>query len=185
MKTVILDRDGVINYESRAYIKNKDEWQPLPGSLEAIARLTNAGYKIFITTNQSGVGRGYFTEEILHDIHNTMLAKLAEKGGAIEKIYYCPHHPEDKCTCRKPLTGMFDKLSQEYNVNLQAINATYIGDSLRDVEVGLAAGCKFYLIAGLGGDGHETLTKLTPQQKQQIEVFTSLAEAVDNILCKN
>lgn len=183
MKIVILDRDGVINYESRAYIKNPKEWVPLPGSLEAIADLTKAGFKIFVTTNQSGVGRGYFSLETLHDIHNTMLDAIKEIGGHIEKIYFCPHSPTDGCACRKPLTGMFTKLSSEYDLDLQKINPPYIGDSLRDLQVAKATGCKFYLIAGTGGDGHETLAQITPEQKEQIHIFNSLLDATRYILC--
>lgn len=185
MKLVILDRDGVINHESRAYIKTPAEWLPLPGSLEAIARLSQADYKVFVTTNQSGVGRGYFDLDMLHAIHHKMHQAVLHHGGKIDKIYYCPHLPDASCKCRKPLPGMFEQLSIDYNVDLAKVKPPYIGDSLRDLQVGLSVGCKFYLTTGLGGDGMETLHKLTPEQTEQIKVVDNLATAVDHILSCN
>lgn len=182
MKLVILDRDGVINIDSDAYIRSPEEWHPIAGSLEAIARFTQANYKVFITTNQSGVGRGYYTLETMHAIHNKMLNALEKLGGKIEKIYYCPHLPDAGCRCRKPLPGMFEQLEQDYNVNLKELNPTYIGDSKRDYEVACTTGCNFILTIGEGGDGLETLHKLTAEQKQQIIIVENLAEAADQIL---
>lgn len=186
MKLVILDRDGVINYESRAFIKSPDEWIPLPGSLEAIARFTKENYKVFITTNQSGVARGYFTEEILAGIHNKLKQEVEKIGGRIEHIYYCPHLAQDNCNCRKPLPGMFMQLSKDYNVDLQLLNPPYIGDSFRDMQVAFATGCKFYLTIGAGGDGKETLQMLNNTEKQQIQIVENLAQACEKILsCKD
>lgn len=186
MKLVILDRDGVINQESRAYIKSPAEWLPLPGSLEAIAKFTQANYLVFVTTNQSGVGRGYFDLDMLQAIHNKMLHAVTELGGKIDKIYYCPHLPDAGCNCRKPKTGMFDQLATDYNLDLAEIKPPYIGDSLRDMQVAQATGCKFYLTTSSGGDGHETLEKLSADQKQQITIVHDLAAAAEQILkCKN
>ncbi|HSX20687.1 MAG TPA: D-glycero-beta-D-manno-heptose 1,7-bisphosphate 7-phosphatase [Gammaproteobacteria bacterium] len=182
MKIAILDRDGVINQESRAFIKSPAEWLPLPGSLEAIAKLTQADYQVIVTTNQSGVGRGLLDLAMLNAIHTTMQQAAEKAGGKIHKIYFCPHLPDAGCNCRKPLPGMFEQLARDYKVNLNELNPPYIGDSYRDLQVGLATGCKFYLTTGVGGDGHETLKKITPEQKQQIIIVENLAAAVDLIL---
>lgn len=182
MKLVILDRDGVINQESRAYIKSPSEWLPLPGSLEAIAKLTKSGYTVVITTNQSGVGRGFLNLEMLHAIHTKMENALMELDGKIDRIYYCPHLPDDGCNCRKPKTGMLEQLATDYSVNLSTLNPPYIGDSMRDMEVALATGCKFYLTIGPGGDGHETLQKLSINQQERIIIVEDLAAAVEHLI---
>lgn len=182
MKLVILDRDGVINYESRDFIKSPAEWVPLPGSLEAISKLTKSGYTIVVTTNQSGVGRGYFNLDMLHAIHAKMITEVTKLDGEIKSIYFCPHLPDEGCNCRKPKPGMLQQLEQDYNIDLKQISPPYIGDSLRDLEVALSMGCKFYLPVGPGGDGHETLNKITPEQKQQITIVENLAEAVEHLL---
>src|SRR5579872_6260507 len=150
MKLVILDRDGVINRESRDYIKKPEEWMPLPGSLEAIARFSQEGYKVFVTTNQSGVGRGFFDLDTLHAIHAKMLRAVEKLGGKIQEIYFCPHLPDAGCDCRKPLPGMFKQLEKDYKVDLHALKPAYIGDSKRDYEVAMATGCVFYLVIGDG-----------------------------------
>lgn len=131
-KIVILDRDGVINRDSDDYIKSPEEWIPLEGSLEAIARLNHYGYRVFIFTNQSGIARGFIDEEALEQIHNKMETMLAELGGKIEKIFYCPHGPDDDCDCRKPGIGMLKQIEKHIG---QAIDAAYIvGDSKKDIE---------------------------------------------------
>lgn len=182
MKLVILDRDGVINHESRDYIKSPAEWKPLPGSLEAIAKLSQANYTVVVTTNQSGVGRGYFNLEMLHAIHTKMQHAVDEAGGKIDRIYYCPHKPDDGCHCRKPKPGLFEQLADDYGVNLSKLNPPYIGDSLRDLEVALATGCKFFLTVGPGGDGHETLQQINDTHKEQITIVENLAAAVEHLL---
>lgn len=186
MKLVILDRDGVINHESRAFIKSPAEWIPIPGSLEAIANLSRAGFTIVIATNQSGVGRGYFDLDMLHAIHNKMLSMLQELDGTIDKIYFCPHLPDAGCNCRKPKTGMLEQLENDYQIKLASFNPPFIGDSLRDLELAHAMGCKFYLVTGPYGDGQETLHKLTAAQKQQITIVDDLAAATALLLtCNN
>lgn len=188
MKLLILDRDGVINQESRAYIKSPQEWLPIPGSLEAIARFSQAGYTIVVATNQSGVARGYFSLQGLEAIHTYMLDQIAIHGGKIYKIYFCPHLPTDNCNCRKPRPGMFAQIAQdlqlEFNHQRFADHAgvIFVGDSLCDVELGLATNCKFYLTAGFGSDGDLTLAKLTPEQRQQITMVKDLAAVADMVL---
>lgn len=132
MRLVILDRDGVINQDSDAYIKSPDEWQPIPGSLEAMAKLHQRDYRIVIASNQSGVGRGLFTMDTLNRIHTKMLDALHHKGGDIEGIFICPHAPEDRCRCRKPGIGLFEEIADRFKVNLSRVYA--VGDSLRDLD---------------------------------------------------
>ncbi len=182
MKLIILDRDGVINYESRAYIKSPDEWIPIPGSIEAIAELTAAGYTIVVATNQSGVARGYINLSILETIHAKLLNEVEKHQGKINKIYFCPHGPHDGCNCRKPKPGMFEQIATDLQVVLSDLPAIFVGDSLRDVELGLATGCKFFLVTGPGGDGAETLELLSTAQRQQITIVDDLADATSRLL---
>lgn len=134
-KIIILDRDGVINRDSDAYIKSPEEWIPIEGSLEAIAQLSRAGYRIFIFTNQSGLARGYFDEETLGQMHQKMESILAELGGKIEKIFYCPHGPDDDCECRKPRIGMLKQIEKHVGA---PINSAYVvGDSKKDIEAAI------------------------------------------------
>lgn len=188
MKLIILDRDGVINQESRAYIKSPNEWLAIPGSLEAIGRLTAAGYTICVATNQSGVGRRYFSEQALHDIHQHMLESITEHGGKIFKVYYCPHLPTDNCGCRKPAPGMFAQIAKDLGLDFTnnkfaaSQRVIFVGDSKCDVELGLNTGCTFYLTAGFGSDGNDTLSKLSAQQIESITKCSDLAAVTDRIL---
>ncbi len=153
MKLLILDRDGVINHDSDAYIKSPDEWHPLPGSLEAIARLTSAGYRIAVASNQSGVARGLFDLATLGSIHAKMTQAAQAAGGRIDAVFFCPHGPEANCECRKPRPGMiFDILSR---FGAEAGETIFIGDTLRDLQAGHAAGCRTILV--LTGKGATTL----------------------------
>jgi len=137
MRLIILDRDGVVNEDSDAYIKTQDEWQPIPGSLEAIARLSQAGFHVVIATNQSGISRGLFNVDMLNRIHNRMIDEIHHKGGEVDAIFFCPHGPDDHCRCRKPGTGLFEDIAERLKTNL---NGTYaVGDSLRDIEAARAA----------------------------------------------
>lgn len=136
-KIIILDRDGVINRDSDSYIKSPEEWIPLEGSLEAIAQLHRAGYRIFIFTNQSGLAREYFDEETLGQMHQKMESMLAELGGKVEKIFYCPHGPDDDCECRKPRIGMLQQIEKYVEA---PINSAYVvGDSKKDIEAAIKA----------------------------------------------
>jgi D-glycero-D-manno-heptose 1,7-bisphosphate phosphatase len=185
MKLIILDRDGVINKESADYIRTPAEWLPIPGSLEAIAALTKAGYTICVATNQSGVGRGFFDLQTLETIHNLLLSKVAEHGGKIFKIYFCPHAPTDDCNCRKPKPGMFAQIANDLNFKMDefgAHSAIFIGDSKRDIELGLATGCKVFLVTSADGHGEQTLRKLTTAQKDKITIVADLAAATRMIL---
>ena len=144
LKLVLLDRDGVINYDSDAFIKSPDEWHAIPGSLEAIALLNQAGIKVAIASNQSGLARGYFNADTLQKIHEKMRHELASYGGHIDKIFYCPHGPNDDCDCRKPKPGMLLQAFEYFNVKPE--EAYFAGDSQRDIDAATAAGCQSILI---------------------------------------
>ncbi|WP_457282820.1 D-glycero-beta-D-manno-heptose 1,7-bisphosphate 7-phosphatase [Polaromonas sp. P5_D5] len=144
MKLVILDRDGTINSDSDDFVKAPDEWLPLPGSLEAIARLNHAGWHVVIASNQSGLGRGLFDVAALNAMHAKMHKLLAAVGGRIDAVFYCPHAPEESCTCRKPLPGLFEQIGARFGVPLKGVPTA--GDSLRDLQAGAAAGCEPHLV---------------------------------------
>jgi D-glycero-D-manno-heptose 1,7-bisphosphate phosphatase len=176
MKLVILDRDGVINQDSDQFIKNTTEWKPIPGSLEAIAKLNHAGYHVVVVSNQSGIGRGLLDMGALNAINDRMYRALAQVGGRIDALFYCPHAAGDNCDCRKPKPGMFIDIAQRFNVDLAGVPS--IGDSLRDLQAAAAAGARPILV--LTGKGAKTeaaggLPDGTP-------VFKDLAEAVRNIV---
>ncbi len=178
MKLIILDRDGVINQDSAEYIKSPDEWQPLPGSLEAIAQLTHAGFTVVVLTNQAGVAKGYFTLETMQKIHKKMLASIDAAGGKIDKIYFCPHQDADHCDCRKPKPGMFKQIEKDYGVDLSTIY--YIGDKYTDYLAALAAGCKFIWV--MSGYGQQHLKKHSEISKEVL-LASDLADAVSRYLC--
>ncbi|HEY2338233.1 MAG TPA: D-glycero-beta-D-manno-heptose 1,7-bisphosphate 7-phosphatase [Burkholderiales bacterium] len=152
MKLIILDRDGTINYDSEAHIKSPAEWRPIEGSLEAIARLTQADYRITVATNQSGIARGLFDTTTLIAIHDTMQKALGQVGGRIDAFFFCPHAADSACECRKPKPGMLIEIANRFNVSL---DDTYmVGDALRDLEAAAAAGAKPVLV--LTGKGKKT-----------------------------
>lgn len=157
---IILDRDGVINYDSENYIKSADEWQPLPGSIDAIVDLKKAGYQIAIATNQSGLARGLFDLDDLEAMHAKLQGLLAERGYCIDAIFYCPHAPEDDCSCRKPRTGLLDALEQEFSTNLQG--SWFVGDHLKDLQLALAKSCKPVLV--LTGKGENTRKQIADDE---------------------
>ena len=181
-KLIILDRDGVINQDSDEYVKSLEEWIPIEGSCEAIADLCKAGYTIAVATNQSGLARGYFSLDDLEAMHGRMNALVEEAGGTIATIKYCPHGPDDGCGCRKPLPGLVDQIEAELNIS--ANGAWFIGDSLRDLQAGLAKGCKPALV--MTGKGEKTLLKmLTTEVEAEIKqapVYTDLAHFARRIL---
>ena len=144
MKLVILDRDGTINSDSDDYVKSPEEWLPLPGALEAIARLNHAGWHVVIASNQSGLGRGLFDVAALNAMHAKMNKLLAAVGGRVDAIFYCPHVPDDDCTCRKPLPGLFEQIGSRMGVPLKGVPT--VGDSLRDLQAGAAVGCEPHLV---------------------------------------
>lgn len=152
MKLFILDRDGVINQDSDQFIKSPEEWKPLPGSLEAIARLTQAGYRVVVATNQSGIARGLFDMPTLNAIHEKMHKAVALAGGKIDAVFFCPHAAADDCHCRKPKSGMVEEIAARYNTDLTGVPA--VGDSLRDLESAARVGAQAMLV--LTGKGLKT-----------------------------
>ncbi len=144
MKLVILDRDGTINADSDDFVKTPEEWIPLPGALEAIARLNHDGWHVVIASNQSGLGRGLFDVASLNAIQTKMHKMLAAVGGRVDAMFYCPHSPEESCTCRKPLPGLFEQIGARFGIPLKGVPTA--GDSLRDLQAGAAAGCEPHLV---------------------------------------
>jgi len=176
MQLIILDRDGVINEDSDGYIKSPEEWRPLPGSLEAIARLHRAGWRVVIATNQSGIARGLFDLDTLMRIHEKMHRRVRDAGGLIDAVFFCPHGPDDNCTCRKPKPGLFHDIAKRLRIDLRGTPA--IGDSLHDLQAARAAGARPVLVRT--GKGARTLTH--PELDADVPVFDDLASAVDALL---
>jgi D-glycero-D-manno-heptose 1,7-bisphosphate phosphatase len=152
MKLVVLDRDGTINYDSDQYIKSPAEWKPIPGSMEAIARLTQRGWRCVVATNQSGIARGLFDMATLNAIHAEMHRAVAQAGGRIDAIFFCPHAADSNCECRKPKPGLLREIASRFDIDLKGV--PMIGDSLRDVQAAVAAGAQPYLV--LTGKGRQT-----------------------------
>lgn len=177
MKLVILDRDGVINYDSEHYIKSVAEWQAIPGSLAAIAKLNQAGFKIAIASNQSGIARGLYTEAELLEIHLKMQQELKNLGGCIEKICYCPHHPNENCHCRKPRTGMLLEIEQHFSCSLKDVPV--IGDRLSDVLAAKTVAARPLLVKS----GYLALDYSDPEFSN-IPIYEDLTAAVNTILGK-
>lgn len=175
-KSIILDRDGVINYDSDEYIKSPEEWKAIPGSLEAIARLNQAGYRVILITNQSGLARGLFNIETLHKIHNKMHKQLSEVGGTIEATLFCPHGPNDNCNCRKPLPGLFHEFANRLAISLTNVPA--VGDSLRDLQAARTAGAQPILV--LTGKGTKTVNNRPGFE--DVPIYKDLATFVDDFL---
>jgi len=169
---LILDRDGVINRESREFVKSADEWRPLPGSIGAIAALSKAGYTVTVASNQSGLARGLFDNDALASMHEKLRALVAAEGGHIDRIVVCPHGPHDDCACRKPKPGLLLQLGEHYDVTLAGVPV--IGDSLRDLEAALAVGARPILVRT--GNGREAERNLVGSLAD-IEVFDDLAAA--------
>lgn len=144
MKLVILDRDGTINEDSADFVKSPSEWEPLPGALQAIARLNHAGWHVVVATNQSGLGRGLFDVASLNAMHAKMHTMLAAVGGRVDAIFYCPHAPDEGCRCRKPEPGLFEQIGERYGMDLQGVPA--VGDAPRDLVAAVAAGCAPHLV---------------------------------------
>ena len=144
MKLIILDRDGTINEDRDDFVKSPDEWVPIPGALEAIARLNHAGWHTVIASNQSGLGRGTFDMATLNAVHTKMNQALAKHGGRIDAVFFCPHAPQEVCACRKPLPGLIEQIGGRFGVNLKDV--AVVGDSLRDLQAGAAVGCEPHLV---------------------------------------
>lgn len=172
MKLIILDRDGVINFDSDQFIKSPDEWKAIPGSLEAIARLNQWGWRVVVASNQSGIGRGLFGMDTLNAINDKMVKSLAQAGGRLDAIFFCPHAADSTCDCRKPKPGMFVEIGERFNVDLADVPV--VGDSLRDLQAGAAVGCAPYLV--LTGKGLKT--QQDPDLPAGTRVFPDLAAVV-------
>lgn len=170
MKLVILDRDGVINYDSDQYIKSPAEWKPLPGAIEAIALLTHSGHRIAVASNQSGIGRGLFDMATLNAINDKMMELVFRQGGRIDALFFCPHTDAENCGCRKPRTGMFEEIAARYHMDLKGVPC--VGDALRDLKAAEAVGGQPILV--LTGKGEKTRAEGTMPRKTQ--VFADLAE---------
>lgn len=176
MKLIILDRDGVINEDSAHYIKSPAEWKAIPGSLEAIARLTQSGYRVVVATNQSGIGRGLFDMDTLNAMHEKMHKTTVALGGRIDAVFFCPHTAESGCECRKPKSGMFRRIAETMNVDLK--NVPSVGDSLRDLQAGAGVGCQTILVrTGKGVD-----TEAKGGLPDGTRVFDDLAAFVEDLL---
>lgn len=175
MKLIVLDRDGVINHDSDAYIKTVDEWQPLPGAITAMARLYQAGWTVAVATNQSGLARGYYDEAELHAMHDKMRALLAEQQAEIGLIAFCPHGPDDGCDCRKPNNGLLLQIAEHYGVDLDGV--WFVGDSLRDLQAAVTVGAQPVLVKT--GKGQDTARKELPPSTL---VFADLAAVADALL---
>lgn len=176
MALIILDRDGVINHDSDEYIKSPDEWNAIPGSLEAIARLTQSDYRVVIVTNQSGLARKKFDIETLNAIHQKMFNHLAQFGGTIEAIFFCPHGPKQGCKCRKPRTGLFDDIADRLRVPLT--NVPCVGDSLTDIEAAQAVNATPILVRT--GKGQALIDE--EKVPEGVLVFDDLAAVVDSLV---
>lgn len=178
-RLVILDRDGVINEDSDEYIKTPAEWIPLPGSIEAVAQLSRAGFTVAVATNQSGLARGLFDEEALAAMHDKCRRLVEAAGGSIAGFFHCPHHPDDNCDCRKPATGLIAAV--ERALGMSAVGAPLIGDSLRDLQAALAHGCRPILVRT--GNGESTLRDLDRDNDwSQLLVFDDLSAAADHLI---
>ena len=182
MKLVILDRDGTINSDSDDYVKTPEEWQPLFGALEAIARLNQAGWHVVIASNQSGLGRGLFDVASLNAIHAKMHKMLAAVGGRVDAVFYCPHSPEEQCNCRKPLPGLFEQIGSRFGVQLLGVPTA--GDSVRDLQAGSKAGCEPHLV--LTGKSERYRSGGQPDDLPAGTLFhTDLSAFVDHLLQRN
>ncbi|WP_282361861.1 D-glycero-beta-D-manno-heptose 1,7-bisphosphate 7-phosphatase [Pseudomonas sp. PS01300] len=174
MKLLILDRDGVINQDSDAYIKSLDEWIPIPGSIEAIAQLSKAGWTVAVATNQSGIARGYYSLATLDAMHARLRELVAAQGGEVGLIVYCPHGPDDGCDCRKPRPGMLRTIANHYAVDLAGV--WFVGDSKGDLEAARAVDAQPVLVRT--GKGEQTLSKDVPEATLIFDDLASIASAL-------
>jgi len=176
MKLLILDRDGVINFDSDQYVKNPDEWRPLPGSLDAIALLTQSGWRIAVATNQSGIARGLFSMETLNAMHAKMHKAVMQAGGRIEAVFYCPDSADSNSPCRKPNPGMLLAIGERFNLPLRGVPA--VGDSLRDLQAAESVGAQPYLV--LTGKGRKT--RKDSGVPESTRIFPDLAAVAQSLL---
>jgi D-glycero-D-manno-heptose 1,7-bisphosphate phosphatase len=182
LKLVILDRNGSINEHRDDFVKSDTEWTPLPGALEAIARLNQAGWHVVIASNQSGLGRGLFDVASLNAMHAKMQKMLATFGGRVDAIFYCPHSPEDDCDCRKPKPGLFRQIGERFGIDLRGVPT--VGDSLRDLQAGAAAGCEPHLLLTGMGAACRGVHPLPAEFPPGTQVHEDLADFVRFLLAR-
>ncbi len=178
---VILDRDGVINVDSDAFVKSASEWIPIDGSIEAIARLSQAGFKVTVATNQSGIGRGLFERYAMYAMNRKLRRLVAAAGGVIDLIVFCPHRPDDGCACRKPAAGLLDEIARRMSLPLEG--AIVVGDSMRDLEAGASRGCRLWLVRT--GKGMQSLAAVMagePSWWAGVRVADDLAMVADELI---
>jgi len=181
MKLLILDRDGVINHDSDDFIKTPEEWRPIKGSLEAIARLSQAGYDLVIITNQSGIGRGLFSADTLGSIHVRMVDYIHQHGGRIHGLLVCPHHPKDDCECRKPKDGLYNELAQRLSITFKDVYS--VGDSMRDLQAANAAGATPILVkTGKGKNTAKTIKASGDSPFSTVAIYDNLSSFADALL---
>jgi D-glycero-D-manno-heptose 1,7-bisphosphate phosphatase len=164
-RLIVMDRDGTLNEDRDDFVKSPEEWVPLPGAMEAVARLNQAGWHVVLATNQSGLGRGLFDMATLNAIHLKMNRTLAQHGGRVDAVFFCPHAPDDGCRCRKPLPGLFEEIGLRYGVDMRQVPV--VGDALRDLQAGAAAGCPTHLVqtgksAALDAEGRAAVLDAVP-----------------------
>ncbi|NEV63435.1 D-glycero-beta-D-manno-heptose 1,7-bisphosphate 7-phosphatase [Thiorhodococcus minor] len=177
-RLVILDRDGVINHDSDTYVKSVGEWTPIPGSIDAITRLSRSGYRVAVATNQSGLARSLFTHAELNAIHRQLHALLATQGGKIELIAFCPHGPDAGCRCRKPGPGLLEEIAGRFGCCLESV--PFIGDSISDVRAARAAGASPWLVRT--GKGERTLAGSRGRELADVPIFADLGAAAHALL---
>lgn len=179
-RLVILDRDGVINHDSDEFVKSPAEWLPIDGSIDAIARLSQAGFTIAVATNQSGIGRKIIDRPALEAMHDKLRSLVRDAGGDVDRIAYCPHHPDDGCDCRKPAPGLLNQLSRQYGMPLDGV--PFVGDSTRDLEAARAVNARPILV--LTGDGEKTAAAMK-NRGDAVETFADLDAAASALIAEN
>jgi len=178
MKLMLLDRDGVINHDRQDYVKTPDEWVPINGSLEAIAQLCKAGWRIFVVSNQSVIGRGLATVDTVAAIHAKAQRLLAAHGGQIDALFFCPHHPHERCRCRKPATGLLEDIATRTNLDLKQV--PFIGDTIKDINAALAVGAQAVLVRS----GQGAATEASAPLSADVLIFDDLAAAADHFMAR-
>ncbi|HEX6723236.1 MAG TPA: D-glycero-beta-D-manno-heptose 1,7-bisphosphate 7-phosphatase [Burkholderiaceae bacterium] len=180
-RLVILGRDGILNAYREDHVKAPDEWQPLPGALEAVARLNHAGWHTVVATNQAGIGRGMIDMASINAVHQHMMQRLHEVGGRLDAVFFCPHTPEDDCECRKPKPGLMKQIAQRYGIELRTV--PMVADTLRDLQAARAAGCEPHLVrTGRAAALTDRQVVEIVQQVPTTEVHDSLGDFVDFLL---
>ena len=181
LRLVILGRDGILNVYREDHVKSPDEWEPIPNALEAVARLNHAGWHTVVATNQSGIGRGMIDMASVNTVHQRMMQRLAEAGGRLDAVFFCPHTPEDDCDCRKPKPGLMKQIAQRYGIELRTV--PMVADTLRDLQAAHAAGCEPHLVrTGRAAALTDKQVVEIVQQVPMTEVHDDLGEFVDFLL---